>query len=178
MKEPRGDTKHQILANALRLFSRHGYDGTSIRQLTGALGITPAALYYHFNSKQHLLEALAKGFIHDSDLLLDKLRGTENEPDGTKVALEGLYDLLSQHLTVFRLIFNDAAIQGSSVGTVLRQQTREFFEFLMGNEPTTEDRLRMAGAVGVIRLSLEQPGVDPAEHRAVILARANRLLAD
>ena len=121
---------------------------------------------------------LAEGFIHDGDRLLDKLRGTENEPDSADVALEGLYDLLSNHLTVFRLIFNDAAIQESSVGAELRQQTREFFQFLMGDDPTTEDRLRLAGAVGVIRLSLEQPGVSPADHRDVILSRARRLISD
>ncbi|HCK74918.1 MAG TPA: hypothetical protein DHW19_08140, partial [Acidimicrobiaceae bacterium] len=36
------DTKTQILENARKLFAIHGYDGTSIRQLTASLDITPA----------------------------------------------------------------------------------------------------------------------------------------
>ena len=52
------NTKHQILENARELFAMHGYDGTSIRQLTASLNITPAALYYHFASKNDVLEGL------------------------------------------------------------------------------------------------------------------------
>ncbi|MEC7874535.1 MAG: helix-turn-helix domain-containing protein, partial [Actinomycetota bacterium] len=59
------NTKHQILENARELFAMHGYDGTSIRQLTASLNITPAALYYHFASKNDVLEGLA-ATLHDS----------------------------------------------------------------------------------------------------------------
>ena len=63
-------TKNQILENARELFAIHGYDGTSIRQLTSSLDITPAALYYHFTSKNDVLEGLA-ATLHDGiDALL------------------------------------------------------------------------------------------------------------
>ena len=64
------NTKHQILENARELFAMHGYDGTSIRQLTASLNITPAALYYHFASKNDVLEGLAATLHDSSDALL------------------------------------------------------------------------------------------------------------
>ena len=43
-----------ILGEAQRLFSRHGYHGVSIRDIVQACGLSNAALYYHFGSKQNL----------------------------------------------------------------------------------------------------------------------------
>jgi AcrR family transcriptional regulator len=52
------DTRQKILDVALELFGEHGYAGTSIADLTGRLGISKAALYYHFAAKDQILEAL------------------------------------------------------------------------------------------------------------------------
>lgn len=43
-----------ILGEAQRLFSRHGYHGVSIRDIVQACGLSNAALYYHFGSKENL----------------------------------------------------------------------------------------------------------------------------
>ena len=67
------NTKNQILENARELFAEHGYDGTSIRQLTATLNITPAALYYHFASKNDVLEGLAAKLHDGSDDLLKRI---------------------------------------------------------------------------------------------------------
>ena len=53
-----GDTKQRILDVALDLFTEQGYDGTSLRQIAERLGVTKAALYYHFESKEDILMAL------------------------------------------------------------------------------------------------------------------------
>ncbi len=51
-------TRRQILDSSLRLFSNRGYARTSVRDIAQAVGITDAAIYYHFASKRDLLEAL------------------------------------------------------------------------------------------------------------------------
>ena len=51
-------TRKQILDAALRLFSEKGFARTSVRDIAQAAGITDAAIYYHFQSKRDLLEAL------------------------------------------------------------------------------------------------------------------------
>ena len=43
---------------ALDLFIEQGFDGTSLRQIAEQLGVTKAALYYHFESKEDILMAL------------------------------------------------------------------------------------------------------------------------
>ena len=47
-------TRQCILEAAQRLFASRGYHGTSIRDIVHACGVSNAALYYHFGSKQNL----------------------------------------------------------------------------------------------------------------------------
>jgi AcrR family transcriptional regulator len=46
--------KREILRAAMKLFSRHGLAGTSIRDIAGESGYTNPALYKHFSSKEEL----------------------------------------------------------------------------------------------------------------------------
>lgn len=52
---PRTFDRTTALDVALRLFWRYGFDGTSIAQLTEAMGIVPTSLYAAFGSKEGLL---------------------------------------------------------------------------------------------------------------------------
>ena len=51
-------TRERILDVALDLFTEQGFDGTSLREISERLGVTKAALYYHFASKDDILMAL------------------------------------------------------------------------------------------------------------------------
>ena len=53
-----GDTRERILHAALALFAQRGYAGTSMSDIAGALGLSKAALYRHFESKQAILDAI------------------------------------------------------------------------------------------------------------------------
>jgi AcrR family transcriptional regulator len=54
------DTRTEILEVAAELFTSRGYDATSLREIAERLGITKAALYYHFRSKHEIMRALAE----------------------------------------------------------------------------------------------------------------------
>lgn len=51
-------TKELILNEALKLFSENGYAGTSMSDIAKPLGITKAALYKHFKSKQQIFDEI------------------------------------------------------------------------------------------------------------------------
>jgi AcrR family transcriptional regulator len=50
------DTRERILDAAEHLFMEHGYDGTSMRQITGDAAVNLAAVNYHFGSKESLMQ--------------------------------------------------------------------------------------------------------------------------
>jgi AcrR family transcriptional regulator len=52
------DTKSRILDSAEKLFGMNGFDGTSLRDITTAADVNLAAINYHFQSKDSLIDAI------------------------------------------------------------------------------------------------------------------------
>ena len=52
------DTKERILTKALEMFSRNGYSGTNIRELTASIGLVKSSMYKHFASKEDIWNTL------------------------------------------------------------------------------------------------------------------------
>ena len=78
------NTKQLILSAALDLFSQHGYNGASIRQIARVVGIRESAIYNHYKSKEEIFLAILAEFksrtISEkilSDDLLDDLSNPE-----------------------------------------------------------------------------------------------------
>ena len=76
----RTNTKDDLRLHAKRLFAKHGYEGVSMRDIAGSVGIRQSAIYNHFPSKQHLLVDL---MVSHMERLLDAMRasvGTSGTP--------------------------------------------------------------------------------------------------
>jgi AcrR family transcriptional regulator len=58
-----GLTRPTIIQTALRLLNRVGLDGLTVRRLAAELGVQSPALYWHFHSKQELLDQMADTII-------------------------------------------------------------------------------------------------------------------
>lgn len=54
------NTKEKILEEALKLFAKSGYMGTSMNDIASQLGVTKAALYKHYSSKQEILDSIVE----------------------------------------------------------------------------------------------------------------------
>ena len=57
------DTKERILDAALEMFSKNGYAGTNIRELSASLGLVKSGVYKHFESKEAIWNALLDRMI-------------------------------------------------------------------------------------------------------------------
>lgn len=59
-----GDLHHAMVQQAIALIAEHGADALSLRQVAKRVGVSHAAPYRHFPSKEHLLAAIGEdGFI-------------------------------------------------------------------------------------------------------------------
>src|SRR5215831_10009921 len=68
---PRTDTRARIQQVAVELFTEHGYEGTSLREIAERLSVTKAALYYHFKSKEDIIESLVQDYYGQIDELIE-----------------------------------------------------------------------------------------------------------
>jgi AcrR family transcriptional regulator len=72
-KAPRTDTRERIVAVAAHLFATRGFAGTSVRDIADELGVTKAALYYHFESKEVLLRSIvAQAFTAVEEVMAEQ----------------------------------------------------------------------------------------------------------
>ena len=122
----RTDTRDKIRAVALGLFSAHGYDKTSIRQIAEQLDITKAAVYYHFPAKEDIVVSLADDLRTGVD---DILTWAAGQPSGKATGREVLkrYGAVlhgtGRAMTRF-MHENYAAFNRLGVGADLRYQFR------------------------------------------------------
>jgi AcrR family transcriptional regulator len=83
------DTKTRILDAAEELFTEHGFDATSLRQLTTAAGVNLAAVNYHFGSKEELFQAvLTRRLDPMNQERMDLLDALEREAGGKPASCE------------------------------------------------------------------------------------------
>src|ERR1700734_3813199 len=67
----RGDTRARIQQVALEMFAEQGYERTSLREIAERLGVTKAALYYHFKSKEDIVHSFTDDYFLAIDDLVD-----------------------------------------------------------------------------------------------------------
>jgi len=58
-------TKTKILDAAEQLFAEHGFNGTSLREITSQAEVNLAAVNYHFGSKKELIKAVMSRYLNE-----------------------------------------------------------------------------------------------------------------
>jgi AcrR family transcriptional regulator len=74
-------TKTRIDSGAAQLFVRHGYDGTSMRDLARNLGLRPSSIYGHVKSKQELLFRVMERLMDEVLARANEALSTGGEPE-------------------------------------------------------------------------------------------------
>jgi AcrR family transcriptional regulator len=99
MKPPSIDSSERIYKAAASLFSRKGYDGTSMRDIATAVGLNISTVNYHVGSKETLYrEILLRTYEMEYQLFSSQL---ENVPDGVIKDVDELKILLNHTATMF-----------------------------------------------------------------------------
>jgi AcrR family transcriptional regulator len=159
-------TRERILDVAAELFTKHGYEKTSLRDIAERLGITKAALYYHFERKEDILLELHLRLHAVGDEVLDEL---EALPDGPArvAAWPRLLDRLVEFMTENRELIllhtrNSAAMEAlasSDRHQVANDALEQRLTRILGSPAIAlRDRVRMAATIGVVTEVLGESG--------------------
>jgi TetR/AcrR family transcriptional regulator, tetracycline repressor protein len=87
-------TRGTVVDRAMQLADAVGLDALTIRKLAQELGVTPMALYWHFRSKDELLDGLAERVWSEIDVDVD---AGAPWPDQLRAMLESLLQVLRAH---------------------------------------------------------------------------------
>jgi AcrR family transcriptional regulator len=148
-----------ILDTALELFNEQGYDKTSLREIAERVGVTKAALYYHFERKEDILLELHLR-LHDLGRgMLDQLDELNDERDTFAMWPTLLDQFIDQVLANTELFLlhqrNSRAFEQMDRDDERHQRENDdleqrFRRFLANPAIPLEQRVRMACSVGAV----------------------------
>jgi AcrR family transcriptional regulator len=170
----------RIASLALARFRVGGFTGTSIADLAGALGISKAAIYYHYRSKDALLHHLIDPLLDAIDACIQDHTTPAASAQSAPQLLDDYLAVLLAHREVVPLITTDVTVLNHpSIGPRLRTQNQQLQSLLAAPNTDVAVRLRAEAALGAIwRPLIAEPQVDltdPAHQHILIDAAAATL---
>ena len=107
----RTDTRARIQQVAVELFTEHGYEATSLREIAERLDVTKAALYYHFKSKEDIIRSLVEDYRGQMDDLVSWARSQGRTPQARREIITRYLAMVAERDQVFRMLHqNQAAV--------------------------------------------------------------------
>ncbi len=134
-------TRQLIQETAHRLFTDHGYDATSLQMIADEIGVTKAAVYYHYRTKSEILTAIAEGPLSVYNDLLDEVERQPNRRLRVQTFVEGYADIIVNHRRTAPVKNSDPGIRRElEKNGTLNQLLERGLLVLFGDAPADEDR--------------------------------------
>jgi AcrR family transcriptional regulator len=106
---PRSAAQTRIITAALDLFGEHGVSGTSLQMIADAIGVTKAAVYHQFKTKEEIVIAVLEADLMRVESALDVAEAEEG-PRAREVLLTLVIDLAVQRRRIVSALQQDPVI--------------------------------------------------------------------
>lgn len=184
-------TRERIQQVALDLFGEQGYDKTSLREIAERLDVTKAALYYHFKSKEAILESVLEDYLTEVDELVEWAEGQPRDAATRREMLERYAAIVGHRMKAMRFLQQGSAgLKDSDIGQRFRASMKGVHELFRDPDAPLVDQVRALAAVITIHvgtLSLGMPNsplgeesaqFDPADVHQAVVQVAGELVAN
>ena len=178
-RTPRGQGRARLLEAAGELFAENGVSGTSLQAIADRLGVTKAAVYHQFASKDEIVIAVAEPVIATLQRIADEAQPLPETAARARV-IAGLVDLALAHRWTSAVLRRDPAMaQLLDAHPAYTRQIARIDAILLGAAPTVERRLALAFAGGGIMALGAIPGFEGSddELRSGLIAAMTRTLS-
>jgi AcrR family transcriptional regulator len=170
----------RILRAALDLFADHGVSGTSLQMIADAVGVTKAAVYHKFKTKEEIVTAVAEMELAK---LEDALEAAEAQADGVaarKVLLTEVVAMAVERRRWVMALQNDPVmVRLLGEHPPLRELITRLYAILLDESDDTEARISAALFSGAIAGTVINPlvdGIDDDTLRSVLIQLTGRML--
>jgi len=176
------DTRTRIQQVALELFTERGYEGTSLREIAERLGVTKAALYYHFKTKEDIVGSL----VQDRIAAIQRLIAWGREQPrtvGTRRELIRRYsaDLHDgRHHEIMRFFErNQTALRNQPKGEMMRDRMLDLLDLLRDEDAPLTVQLKCSLAIFALHATwfvFRESGITDADRQRAALEVALELV--
>ena len=169
----------RVLTAALALFAERGISGTSLQMIADAMGVTKAAVYYQFKTKDEIVLAVADIELRWLEEALAAAEAEGRSVRAREVLLEQVIDLAVRRRRLVGVLQNDPVmVRFMADHEPFRQLLDRLFAVLLGESPGTQIQVQVAMLSGAIGGAVVHPLViDLADDtlRSHLLRLARRL---
>jgi AcrR family transcriptional regulator len=168
----------RIIAAALELFAQHGVGGTSLQMIADAIGLTKAAVYHQFKTKDEIVLAAAEDELSRLEAVLEAARIQKSRVRSRQVLLTGIVDLaVDRHRTVSVILSDPVVLRFFDGHERYMSVVERLNDLLMGPGGDEDDRVQTAMFMAAISGAVMHPMVadlDDPTLRAQLLRLARR----
>jgi len=170
----------RVITAALKLFAERGIGGTSLGMIAGELGVTKAAVYHQFKTKDDIIFAAVESELRRLEAVVVTAEAEPTVAGAREAMIIGMVDMTIGVGRSVSTVLSDPAVTGSfSHHDGYRDLFRRIRRLLMDEPATRESRIRTATLIAAINGTSTHPLVAdlPDETlRREILFVAHRLM--
>jgi AcrR family transcriptional regulator len=176
---PRTPAKARIVSAAGELFATRGVGGTSLQMIADAIGVTKAAVYHQFKTKEEIVLAVAQAELSRLEAIID---AAEAEPDPARARealLSGIVDLAVARRRMESTLTGDPVLNRFFAHYEPFHRVMGRLYRLLMNDSTTEARMRavmLTAAIGGAVMHPLAADLDDDTLRSQLLYLARRFL--
>ena len=174
-----GTARERLLAAALDLFAEHGVSGTSLQMIADRLGVTKAAVYHQFPTKDEIVLAVIDPALGRLAPIAEQAEAQRGQAARREAVLTGVVDLVVDYRKVSAtLSFDPVVMRLVRTHPALRSLQR-IRRLLGGTAPDPGSRVRMGVLSGGLMMAGADPavaGLDDEDFRDHLLAAVRRIL--
>lgn len=161
-------TPRAVVEGALSLAHSEGLEAVTIRRLAKELGVSPMALYWHFRSKDELLDGMVNGIYEEIDLSVDASATWQEQ---IRALLGSMVDVLRAHPSTAILFSTRSTTSESSL-----RATEVALDILRcgGFSPTEATQIARHALSTVTNLVSGVPGAVPQEESGELMDAQRR----
>jgi AcrR family transcriptional regulator len=157
----RTPAQSRILHAALDLFADHGVNGTSLQMIAAALGVTKAAVYHKFKTKEEIVIAVAEMELAKLEDALEAAEAQADSVGARKVLLAEVVGMAVERRRWVMSLQNDPVmVRLLGEHPPFRELITRLYAILLDEADDTEARVSAALFSGAIAGTVINPLVD------------------
>ena len=150
----------RIITAAVDLFSRHGVGGTSLQMIADKIGVTKAAVYHQYQTKEEIVLAAAEDELERLQAVIDVAEAEPTRTRARDTLVTGIIDLAVDRRHTVSTILSDPAIVGFfAEHETYRDVMYRLRRLLIGDDAGPEARIQTAMLIAAISGVVTHPTV-------------------
>jgi AcrR family transcriptional regulator len=104
------DSRQRFIDAAVQLFIRHSFAGTSLQMIADEVGVTKAAVYHHFHTREELLKAVVDPLVDELRAVIEAAESLRGRHPRADRMLTGFVDIVVSNQGIMGLLAGDPGV--------------------------------------------------------------------